>query len=263
MTYEPEADYPATAVMIFRQLFEPISSTYTYLFGCPETRQAVLLDPVLETVERDLSVLQQLGLRLAYTLETHIHADHITSACRLRSVVGSKVAYPALDALACSDIGVSEERPLKVGTLTLRPLFTPGHTDTHHSYLVELPCVLRVFTGDALLIDGCGRTDFQSGDAAMLYRSIHRSIFSLPDDTLVYPAHDYHHRHVTTVAQEKERNPRLSGRSCDEFVTLMNNLKLEPPKKLAVAGAANRSCGNCPENVRDELQQICGGSPQG
>ena len=249
--------------MIFRQLFEPISSTYTYLFGCPETRQAVLLDPVLETVERDLGVLQQLGLQLAYTLETHIHADHITSACRLRSLVGCKVAYPALDAPACCDTGVSEERPLKVGTLTFKPLFTPGHTDTHHSYLVELPGLLRIFTGDALLIDGCGRTDFQSGDAATLYRSIHRCIFSLPDDTLLYPAHDYQHRHVTTVAQEKERNPRLGGKSLEEFVAIMGNLKLEQPKKIDVAVPANQSCGNCPDSVWDELQQIGGRSPQG
>ena len=249
--------------MIFRQLFEPISSTYTYLFGCPETRQAVLLDPVLETIERDLGVLQQLGLRLAYTLETHIHADHITSACVLRNRVGSKVANPALDALACSDTGVSEERPLKVGTLIFKPLFTPGHTDTHHSYLVELPGLLRVFTGDALLIDGCGRTDFQSGDAATLYRSIHRSIFSLPDDTLVYPAHDYQHRHVTTVAQEKERNPRLGGKSLEEFVSLMGTLTLEQPKKIGVAVPANRSCGNCAQGRLEELQRIGGGSPQG
>ena len=249
--------------MIMRQLFEPISSTYTYLFGCPVTRKAVLLDPVLETVDRDLGVLQQLGLQLEYTLETHIHADHITSACRLRSLLGSKVAYPALDAPACSDTGVSEERPLSVGTLTFKPLYTPGHTDTHHSYLVELPGLLRVFTGDALLIDGCGRTDFQSGDAATLYRSIHRSIFSLPDDTLVYPAHDYHHRHVSTVAQEKERNPRLAGTSMDEFVTLMGSLKLEQPKKIGIAVPANQSCGNCPESVQEELQQIGGRSPQG
>ncbi len=249
--------------MIFRQLFEPTSSTYTYLFGCPETRRAVLLDPVLETVERDLRVLQQLGLRLAYTLETHIHADHITSACRLRTLVGSKVACPALDALTCVDTPVSEERPLQVGTLTFKPLFTPGHTDAHHSYLVQLPGLLRVFTGDALLIDGCGRTDFQSGDAATLYRSIHRSIFSLPDDTLVYPAHDYQHRRVTTVAQEKERNPRLGGTSLEEFVTIMGNLKLEPPKKIGIAVPANRLCGNCTERAHSELQQLGGGSPQG
>lgn len=249
--------------MIFRQLFEPISCTYTYLFGCLETRQAVLLDPVLETVERDLGILQELGLQLAYTLETHIHADHITSACRLRSLVGSKVAYPALDALTCADSGVSEERPLTVGTLTFKPLFTPGHTDTHHSYLVERPGVLRIFTGDALLIDGCGRTDFQSGDAATLYRSIHRSIFSLPDDALVYPAHDYQRRHVTTVAQEKERNPRLGGKSLEEFVSIMDNLKLEQPKKIGVAVPANLSCGNCPDRMREELQQIGDWSPQG
>ncbi len=122
--------------MIFRQLFEPVSSTYTYLFGCPDTRHAVLLDPVIETVGRDLAAVQELGLRLAYTLETHIHADHITSACRLRSLTGSKAAYPAMEGLSCTDVGVAEDSPLEVGTLTFKPLFTPGHTDTHHSYLV-------------------------------------------------------------------------------------------------------------------------------
>lgn len=170
--------------MIFRQLHEHESSTYTYLFGCPETRQAVLLDPVMETVDRDLAVLQALDMRLACTLETHIHADHITSACRLRSLTGCRVAGPALDDLPCADVGVSEDRPLTVGHLTLKPLFTAGHTDTHHSYLLELPGVLRVFTGDALLIDGCGRTDFQSGDAATLYRSVHEKLFTLPGDTV-------------------------------------------------------------------------------
>jgi sulfur dioxygenase len=249
--------------MIFRQLFEPISSTYTYLFGCPDTRQAMLLDPVIETLDRDLAAVQELGLRLAYTLETHVHADHITSACRLRSLTGSKVAHPAMEGLPCADVGVAEDSPLTVGTLIFRPLFTPGHTNTHHSYLVERPGVLLVFTGDALLIDGCGRTDFQSGDAATLYRSIHGKIFALPDDTLVYPAHDYNHRHISTVAQEKERNPRLGGKSLDEFVAIMRNLKLEYPKKIDIAVPANRLCGDCPKEGPEELQRLGGQSKQG
>lgn len=197
--------------MIFHQLYEPESSTYTYLFGCRDTGQAVLLDPVLETVDRDLELLQELGLTLAYTLETHVHADHVTSACRLRSFTGCKVAYPEMDGLPCADVGVSELSPLAVGGLTFKPLYTPGHTDSHHSYLVELPGVTRALTGDALLIDGCGRTDFQGGDAAALYRSIHEKIFSLSGDTLIYPAHDYQHRRVSTVEQERERNPRLGA----------------------------------------------------
>ena len=231
--------------MIFRQLLEPVSSTYTYLFGCSDTRCAVLLDPVLETVDRDLAVLQDLELTLACTLETHIHADHVTSAARLRALTGCKTAYPALDDLPCVDIGVAEGRPLSIGSLTLQPLFTPGHTDTHHSYLIEEPGVLRVFTGDALLIDGCGRTDFQNGDSVSLYRSVREKLFSLPGDTLVHPAHDYEGRHVSTIAQERARNPRLGdGRTIDEFVAIMRNLDLAYPKKMDVAVPSNRRCGD-------------------
>jgi sulfur dioxygenase len=250
--------------MIFRQLVEPESSTYTYLFACPETRQAVLLDPVMETVDRDLAVLQELDLRLVYTLETHIHADHLTSACRLRSLTGSKVVYPAMDALPCADVGVAEDRPLSVGSLVFRPLYTPGHTDTHHSYLVDVPGALRVFTGDALLIDGCGRTDFQNGDAPTLYRSVTEKIFTLPGETLVFPAHDYTHRRVSTVAQERDRNPRLGGgRGLDEFVAIMANLNLPYPKKIDVAVPGNRLCGDCPDEAEGALHAIGGKSVQG
>ncbi|HEX4801716.1 MAG TPA: MBL fold metallo-hydrolase [Sphingomicrobium sp.] len=230
--------------MIFRQLFEPESSTYTYILACPETRQAVLVDPVLDAVDRDLAVVQDLGLTLAYTLETHVHADHITSAARLRSLVGTKIACPEMDGLAEADVGVSEMQPLEVGGIRLQPLFTPGHTDSHHSYLVETPDVIRVMTGDALLIDGCGRTDFQGGSAETLYHSIHDKIFTLPDDALVYPGHDYHHSHVTTVSQERQRNPRLGGgKSVEEFVAIMAALKLPYPKKMEVAVPANLRCG--------------------
>ncbi|MCY1036065.1 MBL fold metallo-hydrolase [Corallococcus sp. BB11-1] len=250
--------------MIFRQLFEPESSTYTYLFGCPETGQAVLLDPVLETVDRDLELLQRLQLKLAYVLETHIHADHITSACRLRNLTGCKIALPAMEQVSCRDVGVEEGQPFGVGSLRFQPRFTPGHTDTHHSYLVELPGVMRVFTGDALLIDGCGRTDFQSGDSAALYRSIHEKLFSLPDDTLVYPAHDYQHRHVSTVAQERERNPRLgSGKAREEFISIMANLKLAYPKKIDIAVPANRQCGDCAPEAVEQLHELGGKSAQG
>lgn len=250
--------------MIFRQLFEAESSTYTYLFADPQTREAVLLDPVLETVERDLAVLQELDLKLAYTLDTHIHADHITSACRLRSLTGCKVAYPAMDDLPCADVGVAEDRPLRAGGLTFQPLFTPGHTDTHHSYLVEIPGVLRVFTGDALLIDGCGRTDFQAGDAPTLYRSVTEKIFILPPDTLVFPAHDYNHRHVSTVAQERERNPRLGGgKTLEAFVEIMRNLDLPYPKKMDLAVPANRLCGDCGEETERAVQNLESKSFQG
>lgn len=250
--------------MIFRQLYEPESSTYTYLFGCPDTGQAVLLDPVLDTLERDLILIQELGLRLAYTLETHVHADHLTSARKLKYTAGSKIAAPAVEELPCTDVGVAEDRPLKVGSLVFKPLFTPGHTRHHHSYLVAEQGVERVFTGDALLIDGCGRTDFQGGDAAMLYKSIHEKIFSLPDETLVYPAHDYNHRHVSTVIQERERNPRLgAGRTLADFVKIMAELRLPYPKKMDFAVPGNEKCGECPEDAPEHMRQLCDVSVQG
>ena len=250
--------------MVFRQLFEPESSTYTYLLACPDTGQAVLIDPVVETIDRDLAALQALGLRLAYTLDTHIHADHITSSCRLRQVAGSKIALPDMDRLPCTDVGVGEGRPLEVGSLTFQPLFTPGHTDTHHCYVLDIGGMKRVFTGDALLIDGCGRTDFQNGNTELLYRSVRNKIFTLPDDTLVYPAHDYQHRHVSTVAQERERNSRLGGdKTLEEFSTIMATLKLPYPKKIDIAVPANRNCGNCDDASVRRILELGGKSPQG
>ncbi|QCG99117.1 MBL fold metallo-hydrolase (plasmid) [Azospirillum sp. TSA2s] len=250
--------------MIFRQMFEPESSTYTYLFGCRDTGQAILLDPVMETVERDLALIQQLGLRLAYTLDTHIHADHISSACRLRSLTGCKVAYPAMDGLPCADIGIAEDKPLTMGTLAFKPLHTPGHTDTHHCYLIDRGDTLRVFTGDALLIDGCGRTDFQNGSSEALYRSVREKIFTLPEDTLVYPSHDYQHRHVSTVLQERERNPRLGDtKSLEEFTGIMAKLNLPYPRKIDIAVPANRLCGDCPDDGSEALRRIGDKSFQG
>jgi glyoxylase-like metal-dependent hydrolase (beta-lactamase superfamily II) len=226
--------------MIFRQLFEPLSSTYTYLIGCEETGQALLIDPVVNSIERDLGVVREHGLTLAWTLDTHIHADHITAALHLKQQVGSRIAMPAMEQLACADAGIGEDAPFRLGSVTLQPLHTPGHTDSHFAYLLGD----RVFTGDALLIDGCGRTDFQNGDAATLYRSVQEKIFALPDDTLVYPGHDYQQRRVSTVGQEKARNPRLGGgRSLDEFVAIMDGLNLPRPKRMDVAVPANRGCG--------------------
>lgn len=250
--------------MFFRQLFEPESSTYTYLLGCPETREAVLIDPVVETVERDLQVIGELGLKLVYALETHIHADHVSAGCRLRALSGCRVALPALEGLACADVGVEEGRPLAIGRLTLQPLHTPGHTDTHHCYLLDQGGMAQVFTGDALLIDGCGRTDFQNGDAHALYRSVRDKLFTLRDETLVFPAHDYQHRHVTTVAQERERNPRLhDGITLETFVRIMAELDLPYPKKIDVAVPANRRCGDCADDESEKLPAIGGKSVQG
>jgi sulfur dioxygenase len=231
--------------MIFRQLFEPNSSAYTYLVACEAERQAVLIDPVLETVERDLQLLGELGLALKYTLESHIHADHVTGAARLRDATGCQCGVPAESRADHVDLDVREGQPIAVGKLYLQPLYTPGHTDDHHCYLVEAAEGTRVFTGDALMIDGCGRTDFQNGDAATLYRSVQDKLFALPDDTLVYPGHDYQQRRVSSIGQEKARNPRLgAGRTLDEFVAIMAALDLPHPKMMDVAVPANRECGD-------------------
>jgi len=248
--------------MIFRQLFEPLSSTYTYLLGCEQTARAVLIDPVIVAVERDLEEIRALGLTLAYTVETHIHADHITGALELKKKTGSAIAAPGVARLPCADVRVEEGRCLDVGSLLL-PLYTPGHTDDHFAYLLGD----RVFTGDALLIDGCGRTDFQNGDAEALYHSVHQKLFTLPDECLVYPGHDYQGRQVSSIGQEKKRNPRLGGgRTLEQFRAIMAELKLPPPKFIDYAVPGNRQCAVCPADLPENLEQYCHPmslSPQG
>jgi glyoxylase-like metal-dependent hydrolase (beta-lactamase superfamily II) len=232
------------ASMIFRQLFEPQSSAYTYLVACADSRQAALIDPVLETVERDLELLGELELMLEYTIETHIHADHVTGAALLKERTGCRCALPEKSGAARVDVPVREGEPIRVGNLSLHPLYTPGHTDDHHSYFIDDSGTARVFTGDALLIDGCGRTDFQNGDSATLYGSVREKLFTLPDDTLVYPGHDYQKRRVSSIGQERDRNPRLGGaKTVEEFVGIMAALDLPRPKKMDVAVPANRACG--------------------
>ena len=244
--------------MIFRQLFESDSSTYTYLLACQETGQALLIDPVLDTLQRDLELLQKLELKLMYTLDTHHHADHLTSARLLREHTGCQVAYPAIDKPECADIGISEGQPFKMGSVELAPLFTPGHTSHHHAFMFENETQKMVFTGDALLIEACGRTDFQSGDAETLYRSIHEKLFSLPDETLVYPGHDYEGRFISSIAQEKIRNPRLGGeKSLEEFVAIMNALDLPYPRKIDFAVPGNEMCGKCPTDIPEKYRGPC------
>lgn len=249
--------------MIFRQLHEPLSSTYTYLIGDVNTGQAVLIDPVIATMDRDLAEIHRLGLTLAYTIDTHIHADHITAALEMKRAVGSKIAAPAYDRLSCVDIGLEEGIPFELDGITLQPLHTPGHTAGHYAYLYNE----RVFTGDALLIDGCGRTDFQNGDTDALYHSVRQKLFSLPDETLVYPAHDYKERFVSSIAQEKNRNPRLGGETTiEEFRVIMNNLDLPYPKFIDHAVPGNQQCGVCPDDLPDNLVAYCrqmAHSPQG
>jgi sulfur dioxygenase len=230
--------------MLFRQLLEPESCAYTYLIACDVSGEAALIDPVLETVGRDLQLLEELGLSLRFTIETHIHADHVTGASLLRERTGCKCAVPERSGAEHADLAVRGGEPIPIGGLELQPIYTPGHTDDHHSYYLDGSGVGRAFTGDVLLIDGCGRTDFQNGDAATLYRSVREKLFSLPGDTLIYPGHDYQQRHVSSVGQERERNPRLGGgKSLEEFVAIMAALNLPRPKKMDVAVPANRECG--------------------
>ncbi len=249
--------------MLFRQLFEPLSSTYTYLFGCEKTGQALLVDPVVPTMERDLALVEELGLTLKLTVETHVHADHITSALHLREATSCAIAFPGVDELPCADIQVVDREPLRLGSIELLPLFTPGHTDDHFCYLADG----RLLSGDCLLIDGCGRTDFQNGDAAILYQTINNTLFSLPDDTLVYPGHDYTGRRVSSIAQERERNPRIGGGKTEqEFVAIMAALELAYPKFIDYAVPGNKLCGKCPDDLPERMEEYCQQmtfSPQG
>lgn len=250
--------------MIFRQLFEPDSSTYTYLLSCTETGKTALIDPVLDTVGRDMELLQEMGLSLDFTIDTHVHADHLTGAKRLRELSGSRIVYPSMVDTACIDIGLREGEPFALGTITVHPLFTPGHTDHHHAYLIDNGTQKMLFSGDALLIEACGRTDFQSGDAHTLYRSIHDKFFTLADETLVYPCHDYEGRFVTTIGQEKVRNPRLgNNRSEEEFVRIMNEMDLPYPRKIDFAVPGNELCGTCPPDVPQEYRKPCDNHDQG
>ena len=240
--------------MIFRQLFEPLSSTYTYLIGCEETGQALLIDPVVNAIDRDLAVLTDTGLTLAWTLDTHIHADHITAALHLKQRVGSKIAAPAMERLPCVDHGVTDDVPFVLGSVSLDCLHTPGHTDGHFAYALND----RIFTGDALLIDGCGRTDFQNGDSRALYESVTTKLFSLPDEHLVFPGHDYQQRRVSSIGQEKARNPRLGqGKTLSEFMQLMADLNMPYPKFIDYAVPGNKMCGVCPDDLPKNMLAYC------
>ncbi|XP_059196247.1 persulfide dioxygenase ETHE1, mitochondrial [Centropristis striata] len=226
--------------LLFRQLFEAESSTYTYLLADSESREAVLIDPVLETIDRDLKLLQELGLHLKVAVNTHCHADHITSTGLMKKrLVGLKSAISKFSG-ASADIQLAEGDHIAFGKHRLTVRETPGHTDGCVSLVSE--DLSMVFTGDALLIRGCGRTDFQQGSAKKLYESIHEKIFSLPDHCLVYPAHDYLGQTVSTVGEERQFNPRLT-KSLQEFVKIMNNLNLPKPHKIDISVPANLVCG--------------------
>jgi glyoxylase-like metal-dependent hydrolase (beta-lactamase superfamily II) len=226
--------------MIFRQLFDPETSTYTYLLGCDQTLRALLIDPVASEVEGYQSVIRSMGLSLVYTLETHVHADHISGSGLLREHLNSKSVVHRDSGALCADLLVTDGVPLQLGSLEIRVLHTPGHTAGCVSYLMRD----RVFTGDCLLIGGCGRTDFQQGDPGRLYDSIHHKLFTLPPDTLVYPGHDYQGNTVSTIRQELQKNPRLGGgKSREQFIAIMNGLDLPYPRHIDAAVPANMACG--------------------
>jgi sulfur dioxygenase len=228
--------------MLFRQLYDRDTCTYSYLLADTDTREAVLIDPVLEQVDRDSLLLKELGLHLLYVIETHVHADHITGGGRLRERTGAQFAVCATGEVEGADLPLCDGDQIKFGRHSLEVRYTPGHTNSCASfYLVEAG---MVFTGDALFIRGCGRTDFQGGDASTLFHSVHQRILSLPPSTQIYPGHDYKGRTVTTVHEELAFNPRLGGgKTVEEFAAIMNNLNLAEPKKIQIAVPANQRCG--------------------
>jgi sulfur dioxygenase len=228
--------------MFFRQLFDPTSSTYTYLLADEATRKAILIDPVREQLDRDIEILSELGLELAYVLETHVHADHVTSAGELRDRFGAKTYYSHQSGVDCADVLVRQGDLVRLGSITLEVRETPGHTNGCLTYVTADRKM--AFTGDALLIRGSGRTDFQQGDSKKLFRSVREQIFSLPDETTLYPAHDYRGRTATTVGEEKKWNPRLGLEKTEEtFVETMKKLNLPYPKKIDEALPLNLRCG--------------------
>ena len=228
--------------MIFRQLFDPQSCTYTYLLADAASREALLIDPVFEQARRDAALIGELDLKLLCTLETHVHADHVTGAWLLKRRLGSRIALAAASGAQGADRALAHGDWIEFGRRRLEARATPGHTNGCLSYVLDDRSM--AFTGDALLIRGCGRTDFQQGDPRALYRSVHEKIFSLPDHCLLYPAHDYRGLTVTSVGEEKRFNPRLGGQvGLEDFVGYMTHLGLEHPKRMEHAVPANLQCG--------------------
>ncbi|MBH32480.1 MAG: Zn-dependent hydrolase [Gammaproteobacteria bacterium] len=233
--------------MIFKQLQDEESSTYTYLLACQEKKLAILIDPVLETVQRDLNILNELDLKLDYTIETHIHADHVTGSFKLKEKTGCNIAGPLIDDLPCRDIQIKDNDKLVFGNLVIRAIYSPGHTNTHFSYIYESPNNKDnslLFSGDSLLINSCGRTDFQSGSNKDMFNTIKNIFYKLPEETLVYPGHDYNKNSYTTIGTSREKNPVINNETTiKEFIENMDSMDLSPPKKINIAVPINEKCG--------------------
>lgn len=228
--------------MLFRQLFDPETSTYTYLLADETTRDAIIIDPVLTQIERDLGLIEDLGVQLRYALDTHVHADHVTALGSLRERIGVTTVVSERAGVGCADLLVKEGDTLRFGAHRIEVVETPGHTSGCLTYVLSDRAM--AFTGDALLIRGCGRTDFQEGSSHELYRSVHDKLFTLPAHTLIYPGHDYKGRTVTTVDEERRLNPRLGrGNTEARFVEIMHDLALAYPKYIDVALPRNIRCG--------------------
>lgn len=224
----------------FHQLFESESSTYTYLLADLDSRDAIIIDPVLEAAERDLRLIEELDLKLGHILETHVHADHITGAGKLSIATGAEIAISAAAQVEGQVRALHDGDVLRFGSHEVRVLATPGHTDSCLCFVTAG----KVFTGDTLLIRSCGRTDFQEGSAEKLFESIQKKLFTLPDETVVYPAHDYKGFTSSTIGLEKRFNLRMNqDRKLEDFIHILNNLNLPRPKKIDIALPANLKCG--------------------
>ncbi|CAH0400196.1 unnamed protein product [Chilo suppressalis] len=224
----------------FRQLFDTVSSTYTYLLADNRTREAVLIDPVIEHAERDAKLINELGFVLLFAMNTHMHADHVTGTGKLKSLLPGTKSVIGKASGAQADLHLVEGDLVKFGDYQLLATATPGHTNGCFTYICHEQGI--AFTGDTLLIRGCGRTDFQEGSSETLYQSVHKKIFTLPDNYTLYPAHDYKGQTATTVGEEKRYNPRLT-KTLEEFIHIMDTLNLPYPKMIDKAIPANKVCG--------------------
>ncbi len=229
--------------MLFRQFFDAGSSTYTYLIASGKGREALIIDPVKEQVPQYLTAIEQLELRLLRAIDTHTHADHVTGLGDLRDATGCVTMMGEFTKAECVSQSVREGEVIDVDGIRLGALYTPGHTDESFSFVLRPEAPYAVFTGDVLLIRGTGRTDFQNGDPEKSWDSIVNKLFRLPDETLVYPAHDYKGWTVSTIGEEKRFNPRIAGKTREQYVEIMRNLRLPDPRLMDVAIPANLACG--------------------